>query len=77
MTFSAAVERTRNANITLADIAAACKVSRNLIEKARMDPDNPNARRPPEGWRACVAKLCRQRAMDLLKLADSLEPSEG
>ncbi len=74
MTFSMATDRATRASITLADIAAACRVSRNTVEKARMDPANPNSRPAPDGWRACLAKLCRSRAMDLLKLADALEP---
>ena len=74
MTFSMATDRATRASITLSDIAAACKVSRNTVEKARMDPNSPNSRPAPEGWRTCVARLCRSRAMDLLKLADALEP---
>jgi len=62
------------ASISIADIAGACKVSRNAIERARMDPASEHSRNPPEGWRTCVARLCRSRAMDLLKLADALEP---
>ena len=50
---------------------------RNTVNRARMDPQNPNSRPAPEGWRACLSKLCRARAMDLLKLAESLEPTEG
>jgi hypothetical protein len=76
MTFSLATERATRASITLGDIAAACKVSRNTIDRARMDPANRGARPAPPGWRACLAKLCRSRAMDLLKLAETLEPED-
>lgn len=73
MNFSMATDRATRASITLTDVALACKVSRNTVEKARMDPANPNSRPAPEGWRTCVARLCRERGMALLKLAETLE----
>ena len=75
MHFVTATDRATGTSITLADIADACGVSRSAIDRARMDPANPNARKPPEGWRSCVAKLCRERAAALAKLADALEPA--
>ncbi|HUF69022.1 MAG TPA: hypothetical protein VMM79_10310 [Longimicrobiales bacterium] len=77
MHFVIATDRATGASITLSDVAEACGVSRNLIDKARMDPDGPHARRPPEGWQTCLAKLCRERASALVKLADTLDPQEG
>ena len=74
MNFTAATDRATRASITLTDVALACKVSRNTVHRARMEPDDPNSRPAPDGWRTCLAKLCRARAMDLLKLAESLEP---
>ena len=74
MNFTTATDRATRASITLADIGTACGVSRSAIDRARMDPQSPHARQPPEGWQGCISKLCRKRALDLLKLADALEP---
>jgi hypothetical protein len=73
MHFVTATDRATGASITLDDVAKACGVSRSSIDRARMDAASPHARRPPEGWRACIARLCRERAADLMRLAEALE----
>jgi hypothetical protein len=73
MHFITATDRATGASITLADVAGACGVSRSAIDRARMDAANPHARRPPDNWRTCLARLCRDRASVLVKLAESLE----
>lgn len=59
--------------ITLGDIADACGVSENLIQRGRLDPGTSDYRNPPAGWQAAVAKLARERAAGLVRLADRLE----
>jgi hypothetical protein len=73
MNFTAATDRATGASITLTDIADACRVSRNTVHRARMDPEHPNVRPAPDAWRICVARLCRERAAALVKLAEQLE----
>lgn len=73
MNFTTATDRATRANIRMADIAAACGVSANTVNRARMDPESPDARPAPSGWRTCLAKLCRERAALLSKLADQLD----
>jgi hypothetical protein len=38
-----------------------------------MDPSSANYRRPPDGWEKAIAKLARERAGELLGLAEELE----
>jgi len=38
-----------------------------------MDPAATNYRRPPDGWESAIAKLARERAAELTKLAEALE----
>ena len=59
---------------TLADIAEAAGVSDNAIRRARLDPGSGDSyRRPPDGWQGAVAKLARERAAELVRLAEELE----
>jgi len=55
------------------DIARAAGVSVQSIRQARLAPDAPNYRRPPENWRQAIAKLARERARRLEELAARLE----
>ena len=59
--------------ITLSDIATACGVADNTIRRARMDPSSANYRPPPDGWEQAIAKLAREKARELLGLAEELE----
>ena len=45
----------------------------NSIRQARMDFGKAGHRSPPPGWEAAVARLARQKAAQLLKLADRLD----
>ena len=73
MDFKHASDRALGACIKLADIAVAAGVSDHLIRRARLDPEGPSFRRPPQGWQQAIAKLARERAGELLKLAEELE----
>ena len=71
--FKTASGRATETCITLSDIATACDVADNTIRRARMDPSSSNYRTPPAGWEKAIAKLARERARELVKLADELE----
>ena len=58
---------------TLSDIAGTVGVSDGLIRQARLDPATPSYRTPPAGWERAIAKLARERARELVKLAEELE----
>jgi hypothetical protein len=58
--------------VTFARLADTLGVAENTILRARMDPENPNARSAPEGWEKGIAWLARERAGDLVKLAQEL-----
>ena len=73
MDFKAASDRAIGACITLADISTATGVSDSLVRRARLDPEGPSFRRPPEGWNKAIAKLARKRAGELVKLAGEVE----
>ena len=44
-----------------------------MIRQARLDPASSSYRRPPAGWESAIAKLARERAGELVKLAEELE----
>ena len=73
MDFKTASDRAIGTCITLADIAAAAGVSDNKVRRARLKPDSPERRSPPDGWESAIAKLARERAGELVKLAEELE----
>jgi hypothetical protein len=56
---------------TLGEIAEACGVSENSVQRARMAGEG--RRSPPPGWEAALAKLARKRGGELVKLAEQLE----
>ena len=43
------------------------------IRQARLDSKKAGHRQPPAGWEAKLAKLARERAGELVKLAEELE----
>ncbi len=43
------------------------------VRQARLSPSSPSFRRPPAGWESAIAKLARERAAELVKLAEELE----
>ena len=71
--FRTASGRATDACITLADIAKETDIAPQTIRRARMDPSSSNYRTPPAGWEKAIAKLARERAGELLKLAEELE----
>jgi hypothetical protein len=72
MEFKTATDRLAGC-ITHAEIAEACGVSIQSIRQARMDPKSPSYRNPPEGWKAVLARLARERADQLSRFAASLD----
>lgn len=71
MDFKEATDRL-TARVTLADIAEACGAHPNSIDRARLDPGSRNHRTPPQEWHSAVVRLARNRAKDLLQLADEI-----
>lgn len=59
-------------SVTLEDLAAEMGVSVQAVRQARAQQGSSGFRRPPLGWEMAAAKLARQRAMTLGKLADRL-----
>ena len=45
------------------------------IRQARLAPSHANRRPAPDGWESAIAKLARERAAELVKLAEELERS--
>jgi hypothetical protein len=60
------------AGMTRGEIAEALGVSEATVRQARLDETANAHRNPPGGWEAKVAKLARQRAERLARLADRL-----
>jgi len=71
MDFRTATDRL-TARVTLADIAEACGSAINSIERARLDPDSRHRREPPPDWKPALARLARERGLELLKLAEEI-----
>ena len=69
MDFKTASDRVTGACVTLDDIAVAAGVSDSLIRRARLDPEGPSFRRPPDDSEKAIAKLARERAAELVKPA--------
>ncbi len=60
------------AGMTRGEIADALGVSEATVRQARLVETANAHRNPPAGWEAKVAKLARQRADRLARLADKL-----
>jgi len=71
--FQAASDRAIATCITLADIAEGAGVPHQSLRRARIDRDKESYRSPPDGWESAIAKLARERAAELVKLAEELE----
>jgi hypothetical protein len=54
------------------DLAAELGCAAQSIRQARMAEDTHGRRSPPPGWEAAAARLARQKAAQLQKLADRL-----
>lgn len=59
--------------ITAADLADELGVSQNAIARARLSPTTRQYRPPPARWRAAIAHLAGERAMELLRLKAEME----
>ena len=73
MDFKQATDRATKTCITLVDIAGAVDVTHHSVRRARLDPRTASYRSPPAGWELAIAKLARERAAELVKLAAELE----
>ena len=62
--------------VTHQRIAAECSVSVQTIRQARLDKENSNHRSPPRTWSRVIARLARQRAKELERLATDLKGGE-
>lgn len=60
------------AGMTRGEIAHALGVSEATVRQARLDDSAKAHRRPPDGWESKVARLAKQRAERLAKLAEKL-----
>jgi len=54
------------------ELAQALKCGVQTVKQARALEGTKSHRPPPDRWEAAVARLARQRAVQLLKLADRL-----
>jgi hypothetical protein len=59
--------------ISFAELARALRRSEGRVLRARLVKDTDRHGRPPPYWPRAVARLARQRAMDLLALAEEIE----
>jgi predicted transcriptional regulator len=58
--------------MTRSEIATALGCSEATVRQARLEESAKARRSPPQGWEPRVAKLARQRAEQLRRLAESL-----
>ena len=72
MDFKAACDHITNCP-THDDIAYHAGIGVQTVRQARMDPTSSGYRSPPAGWEKAIAKLARERAVELVKLAEELE----
>lgn len=72
MNFTEATNRLTK-GLSLADLARELEASYGLIRQARMDPESRSFRKPPDGWKAAVARLAGERAEELIRLKRELE----
>ncbi len=73
MDFKEATDRLIELDVPLRDLAGELGVSHALLIAARLDPENPNSRRPPDGWREAVKRIAERRKGELGALAEELE----
>jgi hypothetical protein len=59
--------------ISFAELARALRRSEGRVLRARLVKDTDRHGRPPPYWPRAVARLARQRAMELLYLAEEME----
>ncbi len=54
-------------------VAGAFGVQPQSLRQMMLEPGKTSARKPPEGWERVLARLARDRARDLDRLASALE----
>ena len=59
------------------DIARAAGTGVQTVRQARLNPLATGYRSPPENWERAIAKLARERAGELVKLAEEREGWAG
>ena len=72
MDFREATDRLKSCH-SLRDVAKAAGASYASARQARLSKVHTNYRTPPAGWEQAIAKLARERAGELVKLAEELE----
>ena len=73
MTFTEATDRLTDCPTHKEIANAEGWTSVQTVRQARLNPSSSNFRRPPDGWESAIAKLARERAAELVKLAEALE----
>ena len=73
MDFKEATDRITELCPTLDDVAATLNRDPSSIRKARLARASTGYRSPPPEWQPGIAKLARERAAGLVKLAEELE----
>ena len=61
--------------ISRQEMALECGVSLDQLQRAFLDEDSDAYRPPPQFWKGDLAHLARERAAELVELADILEAS--
>jgi hypothetical protein len=56
--------------------ATAAGIATASVHQARLPEDVPEQCDPPEEWERILARLARERARDLLAIADELDPRD-
>lgn len=59
------------------DLAAHLGVPVQSLRQMRANPDSSAFRPPPPDWERVLSRLARQRALDLLKIANELNRIAG
>jgi hypothetical protein len=62
--------------VSEAAIAAAAGVSAASVQQARLPEGSADHHAPPDDWERILARLARERARDLLAVADELDPRD-
>lgn len=73
MSFTEVTDAFMASRVGLREIAKALGVSYSTVRATRLPTSSPSHRNPPEGWESALAKLARERAGDLSRLAAELE----
>ena len=55
------------------DVSDVLGIDVQRIRQARLGTEKAGHRRPPAGWERAIARLARERAGELVKLAEELE----